>query len=323
LPNIDVGQKWPDFSDIVTWVVGLIILVPTVWFGPRVLLSLALSLWTIPSTIRSQKAQIGSAVAARWPFGLIGASLGFIAAVIAWYAPVLDKDFHPLEPVLRSNFWLLIHVLTIVASYAAGALAWGLGTITLGIYLFGEYREPALARVGIGGHRPSGGGGMMGGAGLGADMQPHMPKRPPEITSEFSAFVYKAIQVAVVLLAAGTILGGVWADRAWGRFWGWDPKEVWALISLLVYLAILHGRYAGWFGNFGLCVGSVLGASAIAFSWYGVNFVLGVGLHSYGFGTGGQYEVGGAVLLSWVFLGAATVRYMRETRGSDPTIDEE
>ena len=323
LPNIDVGQKWPDFSDIVTWVVGLIILVPTVWFGPRVLLSLALSLWTVPSTILSQKSEIGAAVAARWPFGLIGASLGFVTAVIAWYAPVLDKDFHPLEPVLRSNFWLLIHVLTIVASYAAGALAWGLGTITLGIYLFGKYREPALARVGLGGHRPSGGGGTMGGPGFGGDPQHHLPKRPPEITSEFAAFVYKAIQVAVVLLAAGTILGGVWADRAWGRFWGWDPKEVWALISLLVYLAILHGRYAGWFGNFGLCVGSVLGASAIAFSWYGVNFVLGVGLHSYGFGTGGQYEVGGAVLLSWIFLGAATVRYMRETRGSDPTIDEE
>ncbi len=199
-----------------------------------------------------------------------------------------------------------------------------MGTITLGIYLFGKYREPALARVGLGGHRPIGtGSGMPGGAGFGGDPQPHLPKRPPEITSEFAAFVYKAIQVAVVLLAAGTILGGVWADRAWGRFWGWDPKEVWALISLLVYLAILHGRYAGWFGNFGLCVGSVLGASAIAFSWYGVNFVLGVGLHSYGFGTGGQYEVGVIVLLNWAFLAAATVRYMRETRGSDPTIDED
>jgi len=323
LPTIDVGQTWPAFSKFITWIVGLAILMPTVWFGPRVLLTLALSPWAIPSTLRGQMKQIGTAVSARWPFTLIGAGVGFFLAVIAWYAPVLDKDFHPLEPVLRSQFWLLIHVLTIVASYAAGALAWGLGTITLGIYLFGTYREPALARVGLGGHGPSGGGGgMPGGAGFGGE-KPHQPKRPPEITGEFAAFVYKAIQVAVVLLAAGTILGGVWADRAWGRFWGWDPKEVWALISLLVYLAILHGRYAGWFGNFGLCVGSVLGASAIAFSWYGVNFVLGVGLHSYGFGTGGQYEVGSAVLFSWLFLGAATVRYMRETRGSDPTIDEE
>ncbi|MBX9792229.1 MAG: cytochrome c biogenesis protein CcsA [Pirellulales bacterium] len=322
-PNIDIGKNWPDFNDIVTWIVGLIVLGVSVWLGPRVLLTAVLSLWTVPASLRSQLATAGIAVRARWPFALMGAGVGFILSLVAWYTPVLDKDFSPLQPVLRSQFWLLIHVLTIVASYAAGALAWGLGTITLGIYLFGTYREPALARVAIGGHRPAGGGGGMLGGGPGGDLQPQMPKRPPEITAEFASFVYKAIQVAVVLLAAGTILGGVWADRAWGRFWGWDPKEVWALISLLVYLAILHGRYAGWFGNFGLCVGSVLGASAIAFSWYGVNFVLGVGLHSYGFGTGGQYEVGGVVLLSWAFMAAATVRYRRETHGSDPTSDEE
>ena len=69
--------------------------------------------------------------------------------------------------------------------------------------------------------------------------------------------------MAVLLLAAGTITGAIWADYAWGRYWGWDKKEVWALVSLLVYLAVLHGRWAGWAGNFGLAVGSVLGATAI------------------------------------------------------------
>ena len=73
--------------------------------------------------------------------------------------------------------------------------------------------------------------------------------------------------VAVLLLAAGTILGGLWADVSWGRFWGWDPKEVWALISLLVYLAVLHGRFAGWFNNFGLVAGTVIGLSMIVMSW--------------------------------------------------------
>jgi hypothetical protein len=82
-------------------------------------------------------------------------------------------------------------------------------------------------------------------------------------------------------------------------------------------MAILHGRYAGWFGNFGLAAGSVLGASAIAFSWYGVNFVLGVGLHSYGFGAGGQYEVGSFVAANWLLLAAAAWRYRRETGGSE------
>ena len=73
-----------------------------------------------------------------------------------------------------------------------------------------------------------------------------------------SNFIYRAMQVGVLLIAAGTILGGVWADYSWGRFWGWDPKEVWALITLLVYLIPLHGRFAGWVSTFGLVVASVV-----------------------------------------------------------------
>jgi hypothetical protein len=124
-----------------------------------------------------------------------------------------------------------------------------------------------------------------------------------------------------LLLAAGTILGGLWADVSWGRFWGWDPKEVFALVSLLIYLAVLHGRYAGWFGNFGLAVGTILGGSAIIMSWYGVNFILGVGLHAYGFGDGGQVQVGLAVAANWAFLGLAALRYWSETqpRPANPT----
>ena len=70
-----------------------------------------------------------------------------------------------------------------------------------------------------------------------------------------SNFIYRTMQVGVLLIAAGTILGGVWADYSWGRFWGWDPKEVWALITLLVYLIPLHGRFAGWVNTFGLVIG--------------------------------------------------------------------
>ena len=106
-------------------------------------------------------------------------------------------------------------------------------------------------------------------------------RQPPEEVPVLAGYTYRVVQVAVLLLITGTILGGLWADVSWGRFWGWDPKEVWALISGLVYLAILHRRYAGWFGNFGLAVGSIVVATAIAMSWYGVNFWLGVGLHAY------------------------------------------
>jgi ABC-type transport system involved in cytochrome c biogenesis permease subunit len=100
-------------------------------------------------------------------------------------------------------------------------------------------------------------------------------------------FIYAAMAVGVVLVTAGTILGGVWADYSWGRFWGWDPKEVWALITLLVYLIPLHGRFAGWVNTFGLAMLSIVCFSSVLMAWYGVNFVLGVGLHSYGFTEGG------------------------------------
>ena len=108
----------------------------------------------------------------------------------------------------------------------------------------------------------------------------------------------------MVLLAGGTILGGIWADYSWGRFWGWDPKETWALISLLAYLVLLHSRLMAYIKEFGMAVGSVLLFFFIVMAWYGVNYVLGQGLHSYGFGAGGvEYVVAFALInLSYVLL---------------------
>ena len=90
----------------------------------------------------------------------------------------------------------------------------------------------------------------------------------------------------MLLLAVGTILGGLWADVSWGTILGWDPKEVWALISLLIYLAFLHARFAGWLNNLGMIAGTIAGFSMIMMSWVGVNFGLpllsdtgSVGLH--------------------------------------------
>jgi len=108
-----------------------------------------------------------------------------------------------------------------------------------------------------------------------------------KLSPELANYVYRAMQVGVLLLAIGTVLGAVWANYSWGRFWDWDPKETWALIALLVYLFILHGRIAGKWAGFGLSVGAVLAFQSVIMAWYGVNFVLGVGLHSYGFGSGG------------------------------------
>ena len=164
---------------------------------------------------------------------------------------LLDGRLDPLEAVLRSNFWLMTHVLIITMSYSAFFLAFAIGDVLLFLFLREKKKGVNPIQIQI-----------------------------------YTKCIDVCIQVGVVLLAAGTVLGGIWADYSWGRFWGWDPKETWALISLLGYLALLHGRLVGWIKEFGLAVGSVLIFFLIVMAWYGVNYVLGQGLHSYGFGSG-------------------------------------
>jgi cytochrome c-type biogenesis protein CcsB len=195
----------------------------------------------------------------------------------------MPSSIDPLVPVLRDNFWLTVHVLTITLSYAAFALAMGFGHILLWRYA----RNPAAAS---------------------ADAPMHF-------------WLYRVLQLGVLLLAAGTILGGVWANYSWGRFWGWDPKETWALIALLCYILTLHGRLAGWWSEFGLVVASVVCFLAILMAWYGVNFVLGKGLHSYGFGIGGETYVAIFVVLDLLFVAFAIWRY-RRSRDAAPPAEE-
>lgn len=182
------------------------------------------------------------------------ATLGLIAGDAA--PAILDPSIRPLVPVLRSNYWLTIHVLTITLGYAAFALTLGLANYTLYQFLKGVKGQKVAS---------------------------------------LNQLTYRAMQFGVVLIAAGTILGGVWADYSWGRFWGWDPKEVWALITMLAYVVILHGRYTNWMGQFGFAAWSAISFLTVVMAWYGVNFILGVGLHSYGFASGGTPWVAGFV----------------------------
>ena len=307
-------QAWlPSTNDAIVWLVAMSVLALAVWYIPRWVVATAASLVTVPvAWWRQGLARPLEGVLARKTFAAVGAAVAFLAAYLAYYVPtvdreIFDKGIRPLMPILRSNFWLTAHVLTITASYGAGALAWGLGNLALVHYLFGRYRpvgemSPEIAAAG---HRP---------AAWPEGMAPRIERLPPRICTTLGEFNYKATQIAVLLLATGTILGALWADVAWGRFWSWDPKEVWALISLLIYLAVLHGRYAGLFGNFGLALGSVVGATGILMAWYGVNFVLGSGMHSYGGGRGGVWGVLVVVLANWVFAGFAAARHLAESR---------
>jgi ABC-type transport system involved in cytochrome c biogenesis permease subunit len=184
--------------------------------------------------------------------------LAVVALVLADNVPILDGSIAPLVPVLRDNMWLTLHVLTITLGYAAFFLAMGLGHVNLAFFLFAPSRESL--------HRT------------------------------LTLYLYRSLQVGTLFLAIGTLLGGVWASYSWGRFWGWDPKETWALIALLGYLAVLHGRLAGWLGGFGLALGAIGAFLLVLMAWYGVNYILGTGLHAYGFGTGGA---------GWMFAFAA------------------
>jgi len=284
LPKTAVGSSFPTFNASLTWAAGMCVLAVSMWFVPRAILTAVLAPATVPWTLA--KSGIGEPlgqVYSRKLFAVVGATVAFLASILAYYSPIFHGDIRPLMPVLRNNFWLTLHVLSITASYGAGALAWGLGNISLGYYLFGRYRDPAVAGV--------------------------LRRLPAEACATLAGFIYKSIQVAVLLLAAGTILGALWADVSWGRFWSWDPKEVWALISLLAFMVILHGRYVRWFGDFGMAVASVLGATAIVWAWYGVNYLMPGGLHTYGSGTGGQAEVLAVMALNWLFVAAAAIRY--------------
>lgn len=295
---VRMAPRSETWNDRIVWLVGLMMFGLSVWLVPRLALAALLSAVTIPWTLA--KAGLGAVLRRtvdRKAFAVAGAGLAFVLGLVAYFAPIWDKGINPLMPVLRDNFWLTVHVLTITASYGAGFLAWALGIAAMGYYLLGRYRDGD----------PSKGGAAR--------------RQGPEACEALSGFIYRSIQVAVVLLAAGTILGGLWADVSWGRFWGWDPKEVWALISLLIYVGVLHFRITGVLRDFSLAAGAVVSITAIVMAWWGVNYFFGSGMHSYGSGEGGGWYVAGFLVVNFVVVAAAAIRYLGETGVSPEPVE--
>jgi cytochrome c-type biogenesis protein CcsB len=165
---------------------------------------------------------------------------------------LLDPEVTNLQPVLKS-YWLMIHVAIITSSYGFLGLAAILGLLNLFLYMFRTRSNGKLLTLHI-----------------------HELTYVSEMTMTIGLF----------MLTIGTFLGGIWANESWGRYWGWDPKETWALVSVLVYAVILHLRFIPALnGKFTFNVLSFWGYSAILFTFFGVNFYL-VGLHSYAQGEG-------------------------------------
>lgn len=171
--------------------------------------------------------------------------VGFATLVIAHHLALGGDTMEMMRAVLDSNFWLASHVVTIAVGYSATFLA---GFLAL-IYIFRGVLSRSLDRG----------------------------------TAEALArMIYGIVCFATLFSFVGTILGGIWADQSWGRFWGWDPKENGALLIVIWNSIILHVRWAGLVRARGMAVLAVFGNIVTAWSWFGVN-MLGVGLHSYGF----------------------------------------
>jgi len=165
---------------------------------------------------------------------------------------LLDPEITPLVPVLKS-YWLMIHVAIITGSYGFLGLACILGLFNLFLFLFRTSKKGEIITINI---------------------------------NELTYVSEMTMTIGLFMLTIGTFLGGIWANESWGRYWGWDPKETWALVSVLVYAVILHFRFIpGLKGKFFFNVVSFWGYSAILFTFFGVNFML-VGLHSYAQGDG-------------------------------------
>jgi cytochrome c-type biogenesis protein CcsB len=178
--------------------------------------------------------------------GIVSAgAIGFTTLIIAHHLAGSGDTLEMLQAVLDTNIWLATHVVVITLGYSAMFLAGALAIIYILRGVLTRSLDKSAAR-------------------------------------SLERMTYGVICFATLFSFVGTVLGGIWADQSWGRFWGWDPKENGALLIVLICAIILHARWGGFIRGRGMMILALLGNIITSFSWFGVN-MLGVGLHSYGF----------------------------------------
>jgi ABC-type transport system involved in cytochrome c biogenesis permease subunit len=176
---------------------------------------------------------------------MVASAIGFVTLIIAHHLTTQGDTMEMMRAVLDSNFWLATHVVCITIGYSSTFLSGSLAALYLIRRLFDKgWNEPTA--------------------------------------SDLERMVYGIVCFSAFFSFLGTILGGIWADQSWGRFWGWDPKENGALMIVLWNVFILHARIGGLAKERSVMIMAVFGNIVTAFSWFGVN-MLGIGLHSYGF----------------------------------------
>ena len=176
---------------------------------------------------------------------MVASVIGFMTLIIAHHLAASGDTLEMMRAVLDSNFWLATHVVCVTIGYGSTFLSGFLGTL----YIFQRIFDP---------------------------------KWNEEKAATLERMVYGVVCFATLFSFVGTILGGIWADQSWGRFWGWDPKENGALMIVLWNVFILHARWGGLAKQRELMMLAVFGNIVTSLSWFGVN-MLGIGLHSYGF----------------------------------------
>ena len=191
----------------------------------------------------------------------------------------IDGFIHPVAPVLAGTAWLAIHVPIIMLGYASLAMVTLFAHLVVGVELFARGRR--------------------------------------DLSERWSQLAYWYTHVGSILLLAGILTGSIWAASSWGRYWGWDPKEVWSLVAFLAYMAILHARSDGQIQSFAVAAWSIAAFWTILMTYLGVNFVLASGLHSYGFGSSNLVRIMLIVaLVEAVFLTAGVLAHRRRLAGT-------
>jgi len=212
-------------------------------------------------------------------FAVAGAcAIGFSTLLIAHHLKSTGDTMEMMRAVLDSNFWLATHVVTITIGYSSTYLA-----------------------------------GMLGIAWV---VRRHLPLKPDlEASKALASLAYGVIAFSLLFSFVGTVLGGIWADQSWGRFWGWDPKENGALLIVLWNALILHARWGGFVRERGLMIMAIFGNIIVSLSWFGVN-MLGIGLHSYGFMDKAFVWLSAfcALQLALMGLGMLPARFWKEPR---------
>ena len=203
------------------------------------------------------------------------AAAPFNGALLVMFARMFEvadgaDTMDPLVAVLDSNFWLATHVTTINIGYAAGLVAALLANIWI------------LMRV------------------------LRLAHPSDAVAKSLVRMTYGVTCFGLAFAVVGTILGGVWANDSWGRFWGWDPKENGALMICLAQVSLLHARFSGLVRDFGFVVWSAVTGAVVVFSWFHVN-LLGIGLHSYGFSSGLRDAVWTSYLVQAGFVVVGTI----------------